>query len=109
MDKEAGMSWYDRDATERRAEERRRWEGDVFYDVWRGGGNPDALDYDRMNDARYNGVSAEDFASRHLGEERARRQEAQNHQAEEEYYREQERQEYYDSLRPATDEQKGTQ
>ena len=29
---------------------RREYEGDVTYDVWRAGGNPDAIDRDRVDD-----------------------------------------------------------
>ena len=29
---------------------RREYEGDVVYDVWRAGGNPDAVDFDRVDD-----------------------------------------------------------
>ena len=30
--------------------DRREYEGDVTYDVWRAGGNPDAVDFDRVDD-----------------------------------------------------------
>ena len=39
-----------------RREERRQYENDVFYDVWRSGGNPDAIDYDRVTENFYDGV-----------------------------------------------------
>ena len=39
------------------------YEGDVFFEVWRSGGNPDAIDFDRVNDAYYAGDFAEDAAT----------------------------------------------
>jgi len=36
------------DRRERQREERRHYEADVSYDVWRSGGNPDAIDHDRV-------------------------------------------------------------
>ena len=83
------MAWYDRDEQDKRREEERRYEGDVMYDVWRGGGNPDAVDYDRARDAHYDGVRAEDHAAALMREDAARRQ-AQRDEAEQmdeaEYY-----------------------
>lgn len=48
--------------------------GDVTYEVWRNGGNPDAVDYDRCADARDNGVEADGHAHRLLHEADERRQ-----------------------------------
>lgn len=48
--------------------------GDVCYEVWRNGGNPDAVDYDRCDTAQYNGVEAEGHAHRLLRESDERRQ-----------------------------------
>ena len=31
-------------------EAERKYEGDVFYDVWRAGGNPDRINMDRVDD-----------------------------------------------------------
>ena len=43
--------------------DRRKYDGDVFYAVWRGGGNPDHIDTDRVRDAYYEHITAEDFAA----------------------------------------------
>lgn len=40
--------------------------GDAIYDVWRAGGNPDAVSRDEAWSAQQDGVSAEDFASSEL-------------------------------------------
>ena len=39
------------------------YHSDVEFDVWRSGRNPDAVNYDRVEDMRYNGYSAEDAAA----------------------------------------------
>ena len=39
---------------------------DVYYEVWRRGGNPDAVDYDRVREAEYYGDTAEDIAHAEL-------------------------------------------
>jgi hypothetical protein len=57
---------------EERNEERREYHNDVAYDVWRSGGNMDAVDYDRVQDHYYDGDSSESAASHEL---RAQRQE----------------------------------
>lgn len=47
------MSYYDKSYEERREERRREedsYRGDVIYEVWRNGGNPDRVDYDRVSD-----------------------------------------------------------
>lgn len=46
--------------------------GDVVYEVWRSGGNVDAIDPDRMDDARWNGVEADDFAASEVGRQHRR-------------------------------------
>jgi len=47
-----------------RREARRKYEGDVFYDVWRSGrGDPDAIDWDRVDDMRHDGVDADEAAA----------------------------------------------
>lgn len=51
------------DTYEKRREERRAYENDVFYEVWRRGGNPDRIDYDRVEDSFYDGTSAGSHAS----------------------------------------------
>ena len=60
---------------EEREEEHRNYRGDVFYDVWRSGGNPDRVDYDRVRDCYYDGVRHEDCASSELWRQRPAPQE----------------------------------
>jgi hypothetical protein len=62
--------------------------GDVVYDTWRSGGNPDAVDWDRCHDRYYEGRSVESCVAAELriqrrAQERAREERAQA----EEYYR----------------------
>lgn len=47
--------------TERR-EEQREYDADVFYGVWRSGGNADAIDSDRVRDHFYDGLSSDEAA-----------------------------------------------
>ena len=42
------------------------YENDVFYDVWRSGGNPDNLDMDRVNDDYLDGLDHEQSAKKHF-------------------------------------------
>jgi len=62
---------YERTEEDRR-EERREYEADVFYAVWRSGGNPDAIDYDHTDNAYYNGIPADDCAHAELRAQRPR-------------------------------------
>lgn len=64
------------------------YEGDVFYEVWASGRNPDAINMDRVDDMRYNGYSAEEAAA---SECRRMRQESEDRR----YAREREEEEYY--------------
>lgn len=48
---------------EERREEERRYAGDVVYDVWRNGGNPDRVDLDRVQGHFDNGHES-DHATR---------------------------------------------
>jgi len=57
---------------EEQREELRRYEGDVFYDVWRNGGNPDRLDMDRVSDDYYNHVPVENVVRDELHRQRPR-------------------------------------
>jgi hypothetical protein len=41
------------------SDKRRDYEADVFYEVWRSGGDPDRIDYDRLADNYWNGIDAE--------------------------------------------------
>ena len=53
---------YRDDYYERREREREEYRGDVFYEVWRSGGNPDRIDDDRVNDRFYDGYQADECA-----------------------------------------------
>ena len=44
--------------------------GDVEYEVWRRGGNPDCVDRDRLADYEYDGRSAESAARAELERQR---------------------------------------
>lgn len=44
-------------------EERREYEGDVYYDVWCGGGEPDAIDFERVDECFYDGTPPEEAAA----------------------------------------------
>lgn len=51
-------------------ERRREYEGDVIYDVWRAGGNPDAVDLDAVGEHYYYGDEAEATVRDELSEQR---------------------------------------
>lgn len=44
----------------------RKYEGDVWYEVWRSGGNPDIVDPDRIRDSHDEGLWPEEAASREM-------------------------------------------
>ena len=48
------------------SDDRRRYENDVFYDVWRSGGDPDAIDYEAVSDDYYNNVCHDEAADYEL-------------------------------------------
>ena len=54
-------------------DERRKFEGDVIYEVWLSGGNPDAVDYDRLDDYWYDGLDAYEASERELQIQRRNR------------------------------------
>ncbi len=54
------------------ARDRRQWEGDVLYEVWRNGGNVDAVDRDDIRDGYERGESPEDEAAYWLRRSRRR-------------------------------------
>ncbi len=60
---------------EERRREERRYEGDVVYDVWRNGGNPDHVDLDRIQDHFYNGDESTQATRDELRHQRPRPQE----------------------------------
>ncbi len=45
-------------------EERKKYEADVFYEVWRDGGNPDNINCDMVDDAYYDGKYPEEIANK---------------------------------------------
>lgn len=47
-----------------------RYFGDVVYEVWRRGGDSDAVDRDRLADYEYDGYSADEAASAEMGRQR---------------------------------------
>ena len=51
---------------------RKGYEGDVWYEVWRRGGNPDLVDSDRVQDCYDEGLYSEETASRELTRQRRR-------------------------------------
>lgn len=46
--------------------------GDVIYEVWRSGGNPDTVDYDDLDDYRYEGLYPDEAALCELRRQRSR-------------------------------------
>ena len=80
------MSYHDKTDEERR-EERRRYDGDVVYEVWRAGRDCDRINYDRVADHFHAG---DDSATAASVEIRAQRQieERRRIQAEEEQQQE---------------------
>jgi hypothetical protein len=48
---------------EERREDERRYEGDVVYDVWRNGGNPDRVDIERVRE-HFDRGDQSDYATR---------------------------------------------
>lgn len=50
--------------------EERDYESDVFYDVWRSGGNPDNIDMDRVNDDYHDGLSHEQSSENHFNRQK---------------------------------------
>jgi hypothetical protein len=53
---------------EREAEDERRreYEADVAYEVWRAGGNPDLVDYERTDDCYWSGAEPDACAAKEL-------------------------------------------
>lgn len=60
------------DRREREREERREFENDVFYEVWRSGRDPDRIDYDRVDDARWDGASVDEAADAEIRAQQSR-------------------------------------
>lgn len=49
-----------------RDKERSDYYGDTVYEVWRRGGDPDMVDYDRLDDCCYEGLHPDEAAFREL-------------------------------------------
>jgi hypothetical protein len=67
------------------SDESRKYNNDVFYEVWRRGGDPDRIDCDRVADDRYDGLSASESASAQIERQRP----APELPSEEEYFEQQ--------------------
>lgn len=67
---------------EERRDERREYQGDVWYDVWRSGGNPDRVNEDRVEDSYYQGMDSHRAAERELKAMRPRIEEPEFEQEE---------------------------
>lgn len=61
-----------------RREEQREFEGDVFYEVWRRGGNPDCIDYDRLQDCFDEHHEADTCAARIMEQQRPKQLEQED-------------------------------
>ena len=94
--------------------DRDRFHGDVVYEVWRSGGNPDAVDYDCTQSCYSDGVDASGCAGAELrrqneavGRRQAEEREMQEHWEQQQYEaameREQEEQ-YYEAHRAQEDQ-----
>lgn len=65
------MSRYnDMSYEDRRREERRQFENDVHYDVWRSGRDTDHIDYNRVEDNFHRGYTAEQAAREEIAAQR---------------------------------------
>jgi hypothetical protein len=60
---------------EERREERREYEADVYYEVWRSGGSPDRIDTDRVEQNYYDGLTEERAACVEIEKQRPVRDE----------------------------------
>ena len=69
-------------------EERRKYEGDVWYEVWRRGGDPDRVNDDRVDNNYYNGIDADSAARIELQHQRPRHEQYPEQQFEEQYPKE---------------------
>ena len=56
-------------------DKRNAFRGDVWFEVWRSGGDPDAVDDDRIDDCYDSGACAVECASAELRKQRRRRDE----------------------------------
>ena len=65
---------------QRSRDEEREYEADVYYEVWRAGGDPDRIDTDRVNDSYWDSRDVESATKVELREQKPR-----EHQMEEDY------------------------
>ena len=65
-----------------RYDERRKYEADVEYEVWRSGGNPDCVNPDRVEEHFYNGDFSDSAAAHEM---RMQRRPQEPEEPEEEY------------------------
>lgn len=68
-------SYEDRRSRERK--ERREYENDVLYEVWRSSGDVDRIDFDRVDDDRWDGLDATEAAAAELKRQRSKHQQAE--------------------------------
>lgn len=68
----------------RNRDEQHRYEMDVFYEVWRAGGNTDRINDDRVNDSFYDGRDTQDAARRELNAMRPRHEEQEQYEEQQE-------------------------
>lgn len=72
--------WYDSEAEsqrEARRNEQRQFEANVYYEVWRAGGNPDRINPDRVDDAFWNSRTEEAVVEELMRQQIESRQSAQ--------------------------------
>lgn len=82
------------------AKDRREYDGDVFYEVWASGRDPDRINYDRVGDHYYGGDSSDEAAEdeiRHMRQAEERRREEREAEEQREYAALEE-QRYYEEM-----------
>jgi len=70
------------------SDDRRKFEGDVAYEVWRGGGNPDSISETRLDDCYWERHDAEECGRGIIREQRQQREDRQmmDQRQEQEYF-----------------------
>ena len=75
------------------------YRGDVFYDVWMSGRDPDAIDNDRLRYAMYDGLDHYEAAEREIHrQDESRRERLQEEECQQEEHYEQERECYEEEI-----------
>jgi len=100
------MGYWDQDERERRDEERRQYSGDVFYEAWRRGIDPDRAS-ECASDCYYDGKSASECVDGTARDIRREREARQAQQDEAEYYAQMEREAQEEAERLADETTKG--